>query len=277
MDGEYNPAADARMSYDAAIEAKRLRGDTHDWVGRPWKRMEQIGDCTLYLGDCLEVLSILGGGMAVVSDPPYGIAFAHGGNNNSGIGGGRYATKFAKVAIAGDERPFDPSPLISVGSQHILWGGNHFADRLPASSCWLSWDKRAASGHSNDFADCELAWTDLDRVARVFRHHWDGMMKASERGQPRVHPTQKPIALMEWCVRMIDADLAIVDPFMGSGTTGVACAKMGRSFIGIEIDEGYFDIACERIRKAYAQPDMFALPCEPEPVQQPLFGGEADE
>ena len=82
-------------------------------------------------------------------------------------------------------------------------------------------------------------------------------MKASERGHPRVHPTQKPIALMAWCLRMVDSRHPVLDPFMGSGSTGVACVQEGRSFIGIEIDEGYFDIACERIHKAYQQPDMF--------------------
>ncbi|WP_412033917.1 DNA-methyltransferase [Mesorhizobium sp. B263B2A] len=235
------------------------------------RREEIIGDCRLILGDCLEVLPLLGGGMAVVSDPPYGIAFAHGGNDNSGIGGGRYATKFAKVAIEGDDRPFDPLPLTSVGSDCILWGANHFADRLPASSSWLIWDKRAASGHTNDFADCEMAWTNLQNVARVFRHHWDGMMKASERGVSRVHPTQKPIVLMEWCIGMVDQEATILDPYMGSGTTGVACAKLGRKFIGIEIDEDYFNIACERIRKAYAQPDMFIEPRAPEPKQEALL------
>jgi site-specific DNA-methyltransferase (adenine-specific) len=204
--------------------------------------------------------------MAVVSDPPYGIAFAHGGSDNGGIGGGRYATKFAKIAIEGDDQAFDPAPLLAVCGECILWGGNHFADRLPASSSWLIWDKRASSGHSNDFADCEIAWTNLDSVARVFRHHWDGMMKASERGIPRVHPTQKP--LMTWCVRMVRLGAAVIDPFMGSGTTGVACAREGRRFIGIEIDEAYFDIACERIRKAYAQPDLFvAAPAIERPLQ----------
>lgn len=220
-------------------------------------RVETIGLATLYCGDCREVLPTLGLVDAVVSDPPYGIAFAHGGNDSSGIGGGKYATRFAKVTIAGDEVPFDPKHLLSIGGQHIIWGGNHFADRLPASSSWLVWDKRAASGHTNDFADCELAWTDRRGVARVFRHHWDGMMKASERGQPRVHPTQKPVALMEWCVQMIDGDGVIVDPYMGSGSTGVACTKLGRPFIGVELDEGYFDIACKRIRDAYAHPNMF--------------------
>ena len=235
-------------------------------------RVEQIGDCTLYLGDCLEILDGLQVD-AVVSDPPYGISFAHGGNDKSGIGKGRYATKFAKVSIAGDDHPFDPAPLIAAAPTVILWGGNHFASSLPSSSSWFVWDKRASSHHTNDFADCELAWTNRKGVARVFRHQWDGMMRASERGVERVHPTQKPIELMRWCLEQIPEANTICDPYMGSGTTGVACAKMGRKFIGVEIDEGYFDIACERIRKAYAQPDMFIE--RPAPAKQlSMLGGE---
>lgn len=235
-------------------------------------RVEQIGDATLYLASCHDVLPTLGNVHAVVSDPPYGIAFAHGGNNRSGIGKGKYATKFAKVAIAGDEKKFDPLPLLSAAPIQILWGANHYADLLPASASWFIWDKRAASQHTNDFADCELAWTNRKGVARVFRHQWDGMMKASERGEPRHHPTQKPIELMRWCLEQIPDAKVILDPYMGSGTTGVACAKLGRKFVGIEIDEGYFDIACERIRKAYQQPDMFIE--RPRPAEQlSILGG----
>lgn len=221
-------------------------------------RIERIGNATLYLGDCLEVMATLEGVGAIISDPPYGIAFAHGGNDRSGIGKGRYATKFAGEAIAGDEGPFDPSPLLQLGVPTILWGGNHFADRLDPSACWLIWDKRAASGHTNDFADCEIAWTNLKGVARVFRHHWDGMMKASERGEPRVHPTQKPIALMEWCIAQAGNPATILDPFMGSGTTGVAAQRLGLKFIGIEIDQRYFDTACSRIDNALRQERLFA-------------------
>lgn len=168
-------------------------------------RTETIGDCKLILGDCREILEDIEAD-AVVSDPPYGIAFAHGGNDRSGIGKGRYATKFAKVAIVGDAEPFDPSPFLSLAPLVILWGGNHFADRLPPSAAWLVWDKRAASHHTNDFADCEMAWTNRPGVARVFRHQWDGMMRASERGVERVHPTQKPVELMRWCIEPLKAE-----------------------------------------------------------------------
>lgn len=230
-------------------------------------REEIIGDCRLILGDCRDVP--FGSIDAVVSDPPYGISFAHGGNDRSGIGRGRYATKFAKVAIVGDDTPFDPAPLLELAPVCILWGGNHFANRLPPSAAWLIWDKRAASHHCNDFADCEMAWTNKAGVARVFRHQWDGMMRASERGQERVHPTQKPVALMQWCIEPLAAD-TICDPYMGSGTTGVACANLGRKFIGVEIDESYFDTACRRIEQAYLQPRLFTEP-EAKPEQLGMF------
>lgn len=220
-------------------------------------KVETIGNATLYLGDCLEILPTLPKVDAVVTDPPYGISFVHGGNDRGGIGKGKYATKFAGEAIAGDAVPFDPSSLLSMGVPAIIWGANHFSDRVPGSKGWLVWDKRAASGHTNDFADCEIAWTNIRTVARVFRHHWDGMMRASEHGAARVHPTQKPIALMEWCVRFTEGE-TVLDPFMGAGSTGVACMNLGRKFIGIEIEPKYFEIACERIKAAQDQGRLFA-------------------
>jgi site-specific DNA-methyltransferase (adenine-specific) len=219
-----------------------------------------IGNATLWLGDCREILPTLlefPEGSAILTDPPYGIGFAHGGNDNSGIGAGKYATKFAKKAIIGDAEPFDPGQLLAIGVPTILWGGNHFANRLPSSAAWLIWDKRAASGHTNDFADCEIAWSNLKGVARVFRHHWDGMMRASERGE-RCHPTQKPVALMEWCLLKLPDAQVILDPYMGSGTTGIACANMDRAFVGCEMDPEHFETACRRIEDAQRQQRMFA-------------------
>lgn len=233
-------------------------------------REERIGNQRLILGDCLAVMPTLGRFDAVVTDPPYGIDFAHGGSDRSGIGGGAYATKFAKEKIAGDNVPFDPVALLQSSESIIAWGGNHFADKLAASSAWLIWDKRAASGHTNDFADCEIAWTNLGTVARIFRHHWDGMMKASERGIARVHPTQKPVALMEWCLGFLPDAKTILDPFMGSGTTLVACQRMGRHGTGIELDPDYFDSACRRVDEAARQPDLLIPETRQAPVQEGL-------
>ena len=239
------------------------------------RREVVINDCRLLLGDCRPILQDIAGYDAIVSDVPYGISFVHGAGGD-GIGGGKYVSKFNGVAIAGDDEPFDPAFLLDLAPTIVLFGANHFADKLPASSKWLVWDKRKGFTR-NDFADCEMAWTNQKGVARLINHYWNGMMRDSEKGIPRVHPTQKPVAVMEWALKETTSeDDVILDPFMGSGTTGVACVKLGRSFIGIEIDEGYFDIACERIRKAYAQPDMFiSRDREPQPKQQDIFGGEA--
>lgn len=225
-----------------------------------YQRKEVIGDCALYLGDCLEVMPTLGKVDAVVTDPPYGIGYSHGG------GGGKLArsTKLAKMPIIGDDVAFDPTCWIE--GPAILWGGNHFANSLPATQSWLSWDKRCAD-YSNDQADCELAWTNLGFPARVFRHVWNGMLRGAESKTPRVHPTQKPVALMEWCLGFLPNAETILDPFMGSGTTLVACAKMGRKGIGIELDPDYFEIACKRVEEAYRQPDLFVAPPSA-PVQE---------
>jgi site-specific DNA-methyltransferase (adenine-specific) len=212
---------------------------------------ERIGNQRLILGDCLAVMPKLGRFDAVVTDSPYGIGFSHGG------GGGKLArsTRLDHMPIIGDEKPFDPAPLLALGIPAILWGGNHFADRLPASQSWLTWDKRCAD-YSNDQADCEMAWTNLGFPARMFRHVWNGMLRGSESKTPRVHPTQKPVALMEWCLGFLPDAKTILDPFMGSGTTLVACQRLGRHGTGIELDPEYFEGACRRVDEAARQPDL---------------------
>lgn len=215
-------------------------------------RVEVIGNATLYCGDCLEILPTLPKVDAVVTDPPYGIGYVH------GDGGGRLArsTVFNRVKIVGDNTPLDPSPFLCA-PRVVLFGANHYADRLPASPCWLVWDKRDGIC-SNDQADCEMAWTNMQGPARLIRHLWNGMLKDSERGVSREHPTQKPVAVMEWVLRQVGDTSAVLDPFMGSGTTGVACMNLGRKFIGIEIEPRYFDIACRRIEDAQRQGRLFA-------------------
>ena len=230
-----------------------------------------IGNAELWHGDCREVLQTLVAD-AIVTDPPYGIGFVHSGNDGGvgGLGHGRYKTKFGGVKIAGDDMAFDPSFIKSRGLPTVLWGANHYASRLDDSSAWLCWDKRAASGHTNDFSDCELAWTNRRGVARMFRHHWDGMMRASERGIERQHPTQKPIAVMEWCIQQLGSPAVVCDPYMGVGSTGVAAMNLGLHFIGVEIHRPYFDIACERIERAQRQAPLVPFELAPVPQQQGL-------
>lgn len=214
-----------------------------------------IGSATLYCCDNREVLPLIPQSAAIVSDPPYGIGFAHSGGGRRTDRVKHPATAFAGKAVIGDDAPFDPAPLLGFRGGIVLWGANHYAERLPSVASWLVWDKRAGSGHSNSFADCELAWCDNRRPARMFRHHWDGAMRATERGVRRVHPTQKPIALMRWCLGVLGVSEGglVADPYMGSGTTGVACAQRGIPFVGVEIDRAYFDIACRRIEEAQRQ------------------------
>ncbi|CAB4171403.1 DNA methylase N-4/N-6 [uncultured Caudovirales phage] len=202
-----------------------------------------IGNATLYLGDCLEILPTLEKVDAVITDPPYGIARIW--SKGSERHGWTKANAEAIIRNEWDDKPLDAAAidaLLVAGDQHIIWGGNYFP--LPQSRCWLVWNK-PERGFS--LAEAELAWTSFDAVVRVF----DG-----NRSEPdRVHPTQKPVALMRWCVAKTTGD--VLDPFMGSGTTGVACMNLGRKFIGIEIEPKYFDIACERIENAQRQERMF--------------------
>ena len=221
-------------------------------------RVETIGDATLYLGDCLEIMPTLGKVDAVVTDPPYGIGYKARKGDKRRVKGWIHEGK----KIQGDDMPFNPSPLLKY-QQLILWGGNHFADKLPISGAWYIWDKRGDSKFygKTTFSDCEIAWTNIGNAARMYKQIWNGIVREGEpakKGHYRQHPTQKPVRLMEWCVNKTTGTL--LDPFMGSGTTGVACANLGRKFIGIEIDESYFDIACERIELAYAQPNLFDEP-----------------
>ncbi len=223
-------------------------------------RLEIIGDCTLYLGDCREILPTLGKVDAVVTDPPYGI----------GMDGGKIGKAVYEQADW-DKAPADVAPVLGLDVPSIIWGGNYF--NVPPLSNWIVWDKQ---NDPTTFADCELAWTNLAGAVRVFRWLWSGPYQ-KKKEMRFGHPTQKPLELMQWCIeRLPEPSYTILDPFMGSGTTGVACVKLGRKFIGIEIEERYFTIACRRIEAAYAQPDFFVSPPAPKAEQLGL-GLEAAE
>lgn len=206
----------------------------------------------LYNADCLEVLATLEPGrIAIVTDPPYGIKYNPSGGDNA-------AKRSNFVGVRGDDRPFDPTPFLRF-NRVILWGANHYADRLPVSSCWLVWDKRDG-GNSNDMADCEMAWSGVDAPARLFSHRWMGMIRDSERNKVRVHPTQKPVALMLWCFQELKLQPGdtVFDPYMGSGTTGVACLRAGMNFIGCEIDAQHHATAERRIEAERTRHPLFA-------------------
>lgn len=219
-----------------------------------YKRKEVIGDCTLYLADCMEVMPFLDKVDAVVTDPPYGI----GESNKKGQSRGKLAKpRNYSGNNHWDNEPIDVSVIESIrdiSENQIIFGGNYF-EGLGPTKCWLVWDKQNGD---NDFADCELAWTNLNKAVRRIYWRWNGMIRKGD--DIREHPTQKPVGVMQWCLTHIPNAKTILDPFMGSGTTGVACVKEGRSFIGIELDEDYFEIACKRIKEAYDQPDIFNEP-----------------
>ena len=207
----------------------------------PYRRKEIIGDATLYLGDCLEILPTLPKVDAVVTDPPYGIGFASQPT--------KWQRRASQAPEAWDDSTVSRLPdLLALGDVQVVWGGNYY--RLPPSRGWLSWLKPDAPPSMAHF---ELAWTNQDRNAKQIKHSI-GATNAERVG----HPTQKPLSVMEWTLAQFPEATSILDPFMGSGTTGVACANLGRKFIGIEIEERYFDIACERIAAAYAQGRLFA-------------------
>ena len=217
-------------------------------------RIETIGRATLYLGDCRDILPTLGKVDAVVTDPPYGIGYDKAAAKSSGSqSGGMLAAKRHYEATDWDSAPPSADLLnavIACGRWAILFGGNYFG--LPASRCWLVWDKEV----NGEFADCELAWTNIDKPVRRIRHMWNGMLRKGQE-ERNDHPTQKPLGVMKWAIGHAPHSPTILDPFMGSGTTGVAAVQMGRDFVGIEREAKYFDIACKRIEDAQRQKDMF--------------------
>ena len=197
---------------------------------------------TLYCDDCLQVLPALQDGSidAVITDPPYGI-----GVTKMTLGSGK------RKIYRGSNWDILPSQIVinemlRISRMQIIWGGNYLAHMLPPSRCWIVWDKGTGG---NSFADCELAWSSMDSVVKIYKYFWSGV---HARDTPiRLHPTQKPVRLFEWLIEQYtnEGDL-IIDPYMGSGTTGVAAMKTGRQFIGIERDEKFFNIAKTRIKNA---------------------------
>ena len=219
-------------------------------------RIETIGNATLYLGDCMEILPTLGKVDAVITDPPYGIGID--GQKGSDRRNGSQMRK-AHEFMGWDKAT--PSPelfdaLLSAAKVQVIWGGNYFA--LPPARCWFVWDK-AQKGLT--MSDGELAYTNMDKPLRIFQLHRTHLWQEGPQ-----HPTQKPLALMSWCIEQAGNPQSILDPFMGSGTTGVAAIQLGRKFIGIEREPKYFDIAVKRIEQAVAQGQLFE-PAQAAPVQ----------
>lgn len=225
-------------------------------------RIETIGNATLYLGDCLGECRDLVRDLAadaLITDPPYGIDL----HKLCGTGRENVVVRDVPldVRIVGDDKPFDPAPFLRF-PKAILWGGLHFASRLPENRCWLIWDKRDGSTPDNQ-ADCELAWTNLPGPVRMWSQKWRGFARAGEENLvngPKLHPAQKPVALLSWCIQKaaLQPDSCIFDPYMGSASMGVAALRAGHRYIGVEIEERYFQIACERLDNELRQERLFA-------------------
>ena len=179
---------------------------------------------TIYHGDCRDVLPALPKAGLVLTDPPYGLDMA----------AKPFRSRFARAGW--DSAPATPELLDLVrskGDVQIIWGGNYYM--LPPKQCFLVWDKQQPEDFSS--AMCEIAWTSLDQAAKMFRC-W-------ALSYERFHPTQKPEALMRWCLKFAEGD--VLDPFMGVGTTLRAAKDLGRRAIGIEIEEKYCEIAAKRL------------------------------
>lgn len=190
------------------------------------------------------------------TDPPYGIKIVKnnrvGGDNAFGKGAEKIGKNKIKTTIhkevLGDES-IDAAVAI-INNKHLLdckteiiWGGNYYANHLDNSNCWIVWDKKTGD---STFADAELAWTNQKSKVRIFEHRWSGLVKDSEIGQSRVHPTQKPIALAEWCFEIYNEPKSVIDLFLGSGSTLIACEKTSRKCYGMELNEHYCDVICKR-------------------------------
>ena len=206
----------------------------------------EIGDHRLLCGDSTDsdaVAKLLNSQKPdmVFTDPPYGI------NYKSPTGKGKTIRGDYDI-ILNDDKPFNPNCLFGYCDKIVTWGANHYADKLPNSAQWLVWDKREGDAINNN-SDCELAWCSFGGSARLFHHKWNGMIKASEKKEKRVHPTQKPIELVKWCFDITDAGNLILDLFLGSGSTMVASHQLNRKCYGMELDPKYCQVIVDRMIK----------------------------
>lgn len=206
----------------------------------------------LYCADCREMEIVA---EAIISDPPYGIGFV------KGSGGKGKHHRRNLDPIAGDDEPFQPErwlkfPIVA------LFGADHFAQRLPEGK-WLVWDKLAGLPAFDSFSDVEIAWVNQKGASRIFPYLWKGICQAGDKEGGKMHVSQKPVPVMVWIMResKVPVDALVCDPYMGSGTTGIACIRTGRKFIGIERDPVHFKTAVERIKRELDNPVFdFAKP-----------------
>lgn len=238
------PQGDGGDEFDTTPED----GPTRTQLGDLW----QLGKHRLLVGDSTDPATLTAFLVGVTptmiwADPPYGISIV---KVSGSIGSGNMIPAGKYAPVVGDNSPTTAIAAYSLiadlypAARHIWWGGNHYANMLPPSSCWIVWDKQNTG---TDFADAELAWCSSKTAVRIFHHMWNGLMKASERGERRVHPTQKPVALAEWAFEFYGTPSDVVfDPFLGSGMSLIAAERTGRTCYGCEISPAYGDVILRR-------------------------------
>lgn len=209
---------------------------------------------TIYCADSTQILDSIRCD-AILSDPPYGIGYKHAGGGVNLINAPRHYAE-----IIGDDQPFDPTPIISKIKSHggsgaktpvMLWGANYYAQKLPPGQ-WVCWDKSCGQGPSVSFSDCEFAWSSKRIARNIYRQLWIGVCRSGsgDEVKRRIHPSQKPVGLMSWCLDQMRVGLGkiVCDPYMGSGSTALACIRSGRRFVGVEISETICATAVDRIK-----------------------------
>lgn len=212
-------------------------------MGEPYYQDDAV---TIYHGDCREIMPDLEYD-CILADPPYGISVdtSYSRRVSRDKTGATWAGR-DHPPVFGDDTPFNPQHLLD-DRPIILWGADFFRAELPAVGSWLVWDKRLPSGKRAPVCEVEMAWCSSLTNPRIFAHMWSGFYRASEVGH-HVHPTQKPVALMSWCLGFLP-DGVVLDPYIGSGPTLRAAKDLGRKAIGIEIEEQYCEIAANRMRQ----------------------------
>jgi DNA modification methylase len=225
---------------ESAVTAEAKGCSLHSLVPQPFYDVDGI---TIYCGDNRQIMPLIGGADLLLTDPPYGI---NADAKMAAAAGTQYGTALAKKRDYGTTN-WDACPpqrwaleqAMEKAKWQIIWGGNYFG--LPAARCWLVWDKEI----NGEFADCELAWTNLDKPVKKIRHMWNGMLR--KYGEAREHPTQKPQDVILWCLGHVPEAKTVLDPWMGSGTTLVAAKLLGLRAIGIEANETYCKLAVARL------------------------------
>lgn len=251
-------AKEEQLALEAAAGADRVReedddveepGDERVKLGEVWR----LGDHLLICGDCADhttALRSLGFPALGLHDPPYGIDIVGRGLADGKRHGNALAPRSKFPKIVGDDRAYDPAIVLGSAKVVIVWGANHFAAKLPASEAWIVWDKRVDLP-SNGFSDAELAWVSTGGSTRIIRHKWNGFLRDSERNEKRLHPTQKPVAVLaELIAKYTRPGEVITDFYLGSGSTLIAAERTKRKLIGTEISPRYCDTIIARWEKA---------------------------